>query len=235
MPSVSPRFANARIRGFVLALLVALSAVTLSIAVPAHADVVTVSDDDQRTGWDPNEPSLSAGAVTGSDFGELFSSDLTGQVYAQPLVVGSTVIVGTEENYVYGINGETGAIEWQSYLGPSWPASTIGCGDLVPDIGITSTPVYDPSSGYVYVTAKVNDGSNATVPHYYLYALNATPEPCAPAGRCRSPGRPRTTRATASAPSTSCSARASCCRTAASTWPSAATATTARTAATWSG
>jgi hypothetical protein len=146
----------------------------LAAAMPAHADVVTVSNDNQRTGWDPNEASLTSGAVTGSDFGQLFSTPLTGQIYAQPLVVGSTVIVGTEENHVYGLNSETGAIEWSIYLGPSWPASTIGCGDLVPDIGITSTPVYDPSTGYVYLTAKVNDGSDATVPHYYLYALSAT-------------------------------------------------------------
>jgi hypothetical protein len=170
--SALPRFGIARIWVLVLALLVAVSAAIVPLAASARADVVTVSGDNQRTGWDPNEAALSPGAVTGSDFGQLFSTALTGQVYAQPLVVGSTVIVGTEENHVYGINGETGAIIWQVYLGPSWPASTIGCGDLVPDIGITSTPVYDPSSGYVYLTAKVNNGANATVPHYYLYAMN---------------------------------------------------------------
>ncbi|HTJ70495.1 MAG TPA: choice-of-anchor D domain-containing protein [Actinospica sp.] len=174
MLSASARLGATRIRLLILAVLVALTAATLSYAAaPARADVVTAGNDDQRTGWDPNEPSLSAGAVTGSDFGELFSTAITGQVYAQPLVVGTTVIVGTEENHVYGINSETGAIIWQVYLGPSWPASTIGCGDLVPDIGITSTPVYDPSSGDVYLTAKVNDGSSAKTPHYYLYALSA--------------------------------------------------------------
>ncbi|HET9168584.1 MAG TPA: choice-of-anchor D domain-containing protein [Actinospica sp.] len=146
----------------------------LAAAIPSHADVITVSEDTNRTGWDPNEASLSAGAVSGSDFGQLFSTALTGQIYAQPLVVGSTVIVGTEENHVYGLNSETGAIEWSDYLGPSWPASTIGCGDLTPDIGITSTPVYDPSSGYLYLTAKVNDGADATQPHYYLYAISAS-------------------------------------------------------------
>ena len=173
MRSALPRFGAARICVLALALLVAVSGASLSMAASAHADVVTVSDDDQRTGWDQNEPALSPGAVAGSDFGQLFSTAITGQVYAQPLVVGTTVIVGTEENYVYGIDSETGAIRWQVYLGPSWPASTIGCGDLVPDIGITSTPVYDPSSGYIYLTAKVNDGTTAKVPHYYLYALSA--------------------------------------------------------------
>jgi hypothetical protein len=171
--SSSPRAAN-RVWSVVLALLVGLLVAVVPSATRAHADIVTVSSDNQRTGWDPNESALSSGTVTGSDFGQLFSTALTGQIYAQPLVVGSTVIVGTEENYVYGLNSETGAIQWSAYLGPSWPASTIGCGDLVPDIGITSTPVYDPSSGYIYLTAKVNDGASAAAPHYYLYALNAT-------------------------------------------------------------
>jgi hypothetical protein len=149
-----------------------IGAAGLAIAPPAHADVVTVSNDTNRTGWDANESKLSPGTVAGSSFGQLFSTALNGQIYAQPLVVGSTVIAATEENYVYGLNSETGAIQWSVYLGPSWPVSTIGCGDLVPDIGVTSTPVYDPSSGYVYLTTKVNDGSDATVPHYYLHALN---------------------------------------------------------------
>ncbi|HET9170089.1 MAG TPA: choice-of-anchor D domain-containing protein [Actinospica sp.] len=175
MVSGLPRLRAARIRVLIFGLAAGLGAATLvAQAMPAHADVVTVSSDNQRTGWDQNEASLTSSSVTGSDFGQLFSSDVTGQVYAQPLVVGSTVIVGTEENYVYGIDSETGAIRWKDYLGPSWPASTIGCGDLVPDIGITSTPVYDASSGLIYLTAKVNNGANATVPHYYLYAMSAT-------------------------------------------------------------
>ena len=150
----------------------ALLAGMLGAAMPGHADVITVSDDTGRTGWDPNEAALAPGSVTSSDFGQLFSTALTGQIYAQPLVVGSTVIVGTEENHVYGLDSQTGAILWSTYLGPSWPAATIGCGDLTPDIGITSTPVYDPASGNIYLTAKVNDGTDATVPHYYLYALS---------------------------------------------------------------
>jgi hypothetical protein len=156
-----------------MTLLVALSMAGLPLAAPAHADEVTVSHDAQRTGWDPNEPALTAGAVTGSDFGQLFSTAVVGQVYAQPLVVGSTVIVGTEENHVYGLDSRTGAIRWQAYLGPAWPSSTVGCGSIVPDIGITSAPVYDPTSGYVYLTAKVNDGTSVAAPHYYLFALNA--------------------------------------------------------------
>ena len=61
---------------------------------------------------------------------------------------------------------------WSRSVGPAWPASAIGCGDLVPNIGITSTPVYDPATGAVYFMAKVNDGPDADHPHFYLHSIN---------------------------------------------------------------
>ena len=39
----------------------------------------------------------------------------------QPLVIGSTVIVATENDWVYGLNGSTGAIKWSISLGAPWP------------------------------------------------------------------------------------------------------------------
>ncbi len=138
----------------------------------ANADVTTVSVDTLRTGWDPNEPGLAPSAVSASDFGQLFSTAVNGQVYAQPIVVGGTVITMTENNWIYGMNAATGAITWSRSVGPAWPASTIGCGDLVPNIGITSTPVYDPATNAVYFMAKVNDGPDADHPHFYLHAIS---------------------------------------------------------------
>lgn len=163
---------SGRLAAVAAAVAVAVGMSGLTAVSHARADVVTVSTDTGRTGWDPNEPKLSPSAVNGSDFGQLYSTALIGQVYAQPLVVGSTLVAATEENHVYGLDSATGAIKWSVYFGPSWPASTVDCGDLVPDVGVTSTPVYDPSSGYVYLTAKVNDGTSPTNPHYYLHALD---------------------------------------------------------------
>jgi hypothetical protein len=119
-------------------------------------DDTTASMDNLRTGWDPGEPGLSPAVVHGPDFGEVFSTAVNGQVYAQPLVVGSTVIVATENNWVYGLNAGTGAIEWSVSLGK--PYAIKNCTDLVPNVGITSTPVYDPSTGTAYVVATVNTG-----------------------------------------------------------------------------
>jgi len=148
----------------------------LGAASPDDED--TASQNLLRDGWDPNEPGLSPATVSGGSFGKLFETTVNGQVYAQPLVVDNTtagtssVIVATEEDWVYSLDGETGAINWSLDLGPFWPSSVTNCTDLTPDIGITSTPVYDPSTGTLYVTAVVNDGPTQYQPDIYLYAIN---------------------------------------------------------------
>ena len=135
----------------------------------ARANEVTSSQDLLRTGWDPNEPALTPAAVSGGGFGELFSVPVNGQVYAQPLVVGSSVIVVTENDFVYSLDRATGAVSWSVSLGTPWAASSI-CTDLTPNVGITSTPVYDPSSGTLYLVAMTVSNS---VPGYSLYGIDA--------------------------------------------------------------
>jgi hypothetical protein len=154
-------------------------------AEPARADENTISQDIARTGWDQNEPRLNPGTVSSSNFGLLYNTALQGQIYAQPLAVDGTLIVATENDYVYGLSEQTGAIEWTVDYGSPWPASTISCGDLSPNIGITSTPVFDPATDSVYLTAKVNDGPDAAHPHWYMEALD-------PATGAERPGWPVT-------------------------------------------
>ena len=168
----SGRISSAR-RYPVVALAAAVVALGLTgLAAPARADVSTVSFDPLRTGWDRAEPGLSPQDVSASDFGQQFSAAVDGQVYAEPLVAGSTVVVATENNNVYGIDTATGARKWSRSLGPAWPASAIGCGDLTPNFGVTSTGVYDPATGTVYLTSKTNDGATPQQPHWYMHALD---------------------------------------------------------------
>jgi hypothetical protein len=143
------------------------------MVTPALAAVITASQDDLRTGWDRGEPALAPSTITSTTFGQLFATKVQGQVYAQPLVIGGTVVVGTEDNYVYGLDAVTGAVRWQRNLGPSWPASAIGCADIAPNIGNTATGVYDAATGHVYLTTKVNDGPDVLHPNWYLHAVEA--------------------------------------------------------------
>lgn len=152
-----------------LALLLGTAA---ALPTPAAADVVTVQNDNLRTAWDQNEAGLSPSSVSASDFGQLFSTQLNGQVYANQLVVKNTVIAATDNDYIYGLNPETGAINWTRNVGPAWPSSVLGCGDLTPSIGITSTPVYDPATQAVYFVAKVNDGPDLQHPNIYMHSID---------------------------------------------------------------
>jgi outer membrane protein assembly factor BamB len=121
------------------------------------ADETTGSQNNLRDGWDPNEPTLTQAAVEGGQFGQAFKTPVDGQVYAQPLVVGNTVIVATENDWVYGLNATTGAIVWSTSLGKAYHITS--CDDLTPNIGVTSTPVYDPNTGSVYAMAMVKETS----------------------------------------------------------------------------
>src|SRR4051794_35048811 len=117
----------------------------------AGAAGITNSGGDLRDGWYANQPRLSPDAVSSGTFGQLWDRPVVGQVYAQPLVVGTTVVVVTEGNRVYALDSETGAVRWQKYLGPSFPAALIGggCADLTPELGATATPVIDPATNTI--------------------------------------------------------------------------------------
>ena len=133
-----------------------------------RADDVTASLNKLRTGWDPGEPKLSPSTVAGGTFNRVFSTAVNGQVYAQPIVVGSTLIVATENDWVYGLNAATGAVKWKLSLGT--PYNITWCSDLTPNIGVTSTPLYDPSNGLVYLLAQtLSNGS----PKWHLFGIDA--------------------------------------------------------------
>jgi hypothetical protein len=69
---------------------------------------------------------------------------------------------------VYGLNATTGAIRWKTSLGTPYHITT--CNDLTPNIGVTSTGVYDPSTGTVYEMALVHEISW----QWHLFGLNVS-------------------------------------------------------------
>ncbi|MCW2995052.1 MAG: legume lectin beta domain protein [Conexibacter sp.] len=140
----------------------------------ASASGITNSGGDLRDGWYSNQPSLSPDAAASSTFGQMWDAAVDGQVYAQPLVTGTSVIVATERNQVYSLDAETGAKKWSRNLGPSFPADLIGCADLTPDLGVTATPVIDTTTNTIYLTYKTYAPGSTTDAAYYLIALDAS-------------------------------------------------------------
>lgn len=126
--------------------------------------VTTFRYDNLRSGANLRETALTTGNVNASSFGLLFSRQVDGQVYAQPLLVpGLTmadhkvhdvVYVATEHDTVFAFDATDAAQTaplWSLNVGPSGSNS---CDNLSPEVGITSTPVIDQSAGIIYFVSK---------------------------------------------------------------------------------
>src|SRR5258708_17991059 len=131
-----------------------------------------------RTGWDQSESAMGPSVVP--RFVQRFATAVAGQVWAQPLVIDSThtVIVATENDQVYGLNATTGAVKWHTSLGKPYDLAATpfpalrGCGDLLPNIGATGTPVYDPITPRLYLFSQAVLRRN---PKSALFALDLLP------------------------------------------------------------
>jgi len=110
-----------------------------------------------------NWPTYHANAVAngdappGLDFSSLThawtSPSLNGEIYGEPLVEGGRVIVATEDDVVYALSAQSGGVLWAHHIATAVAASELPCGDISPVVGITSTPVIDPTRGEVFVVA----------------------------------------------------------------------------------
>src|SRR5208282_3423912 len=90
------------------------------------------------------------------------SPAVDGQIYGEPLVYAGHVFVATENDTVYALSAATGAVTWSTHLGAPVPAGSLPCGDITPSVGITGTPVVDPSRNEIFVVAdELADGKPA--------------------------------------------------------------------------
>ncbi|MEA2215198.1 MAG: hypothetical protein QOK19_759 [Solirubrobacteraceae bacterium] len=166
-----PRRHPVALRALLLAL--ALCALVAAIPAAASASEPTNSGDNLRDGWYPEQGTLTPQLVSGGTFGQLWSANVEGQVYAQPLLVSGEVLVATENNKVYALDPSTGAQKWSTALtGTAWKAADIGCGDLAPNIGVTSTPVVDPATNTAYMTHKAYASGSSGAVRYYMDAID---------------------------------------------------------------
>jgi hypothetical protein len=161
-------------RARLCALLLVLAAIALAATAQALASGITNSADDLRDGWYPDQPSLTPQLVSGGTFGQLWSTPVDGQVYAQPLLANGTLLVATQNNKVYGLDPATGAMRWPAALnlGAPWKAADIGCGDLTPNIGVTATPVIDPATNTAYLTHKTYVSGTSGTARWYMDAID---------------------------------------------------------------
>ena len=157
---------------------------TVRLPAGAQVSVLTQHNDNSRTGANLKETALTAKNVDVTRFGKLFTRDVDGEVYAQPLYVPNLMIgrvkhnvvfVATMNNSIYAFDGDDPAQSaplWSKNYGPpinAWEVQCC-CNDISTKIGILSTPVIDAQTGTMYLLnrSKTSNGQY----HQYLHALN---------------------------------------------------------------
>jgi hypothetical protein len=161
--------------------------VTVTLAGNTAVNIPTWHVDNNRSGLNAKESSLTPTNVAGPTFGKLFSYLVDGYAYAEPLLISSVTInaavhnvlyVATENDSVYAFDADnygTGANAGK----PLWQVSLLQSGEtpltgasVQPVQGVTSTPVIDPLTKTIYVvSAQKSSAGGAT---YRLSALDIT-------------------------------------------------------------
>jgi len=163
-----------------------------TIGVTDLAGVLTYHNDNSRDGINAQEYALTTSNVKPATFGKLFSCQVDGAVYAQPLWVANVTISGVKHNVVIVATEHDGLYAFDADASPCltlWQKSLIdnthggtsgevavpgtnvgaGTGDLRPEVGITGTPVIDSTSNTIYVVSK----SENTGSHTFFQRLHA--------------------------------------------------------------
>ena len=170
----------ARVGRHVVPGVVCLVMLATCVSASAQVAITTHHNDLNRTGANTNETILNTSNVNVGSFGKLFSRIVDGQIYAQPLYVPGVTIPGhglhnviyvvTEHDSVYAFDADDAtqwAPLWHVNFGVPVPAPAVH--DLVPEVGITSTPVIDLASNTMYVVAETLEGAQTV---FRLHALD---------------------------------------------------------------
>ena len=156
---------------------------TVTATTASGVDVITYHNDVSRTGANLAERKLAPSNVTQATFGLQHLLPVDGKVDAQPLVLAGLTIAGqvhtvvyvaTEHDSVYAFDVDTGTKLWQVSLlvAGETPSDARSCDEVVPEIGVTATPVIDRSTGTLYVVAMSVDANRQY--HQRLHAISVT-------------------------------------------------------------
>ena len=160
-------------------------ALTVQAAPTANApDVTTYHYDVARDGLNARETILTPANVNSTQFGKIGFYAVDSKVDGEPLYLANVPIGGqyhnvlyvvTEHDSVYAFDADSGSQIWKtSIIGSGETTSDDhGCGQISPEIGITSTPVIDRGlgpNGTLFTVGMTKDASKNY--HQRLHALD---------------------------------------------------------------
>lgn len=149
--------------------------------------VLTYKNGNDRVGANLQETVLTPSNVNASSFGKKYSYTVDGNVFGEPLYVPNVTINGVSHNvlivatehdsvYAFDADGTTLSPLWhQTFLDAGQNITSVpnctNCGRtaLGSEVGVTGTPVIDPTAGIIYVSAMTSN--NGTIEHR-LHALD---------------------------------------------------------------
>jgi hypothetical protein len=149
-----------------------LSSLLQLAACGGTVDVLAGRNDDARTGANLQEALLTPELLKKGSFGKLWSYDVDGFVYAQPLVAAGVstaygprnlLIVATTTNELYAFDSDHNApnIVWHDNLtGSATLTEKEPLSFLAPSVGILSTPVIDKTTNTIYVVSRASVGTH---------------------------------------------------------------------------
>ena len=102
-----------------------------------------------------------------------FDARVSGHLYAQPLTwrapaASAVMLTASEDDIVQAFDAESGKELWRRAVGTPVPRSALPCGNIAP-LGITGTPVIDPSREAIYFDAAVQEANG---PRHRIFALS---------------------------------------------------------------
>nr|MBA2394876.1 hypothetical protein [Ktedonobacteraceae bacterium] len=151
---------------------------------PANTAVTTYKEDTERTGNHSTETILKVNTVNQSTFGKRVTYTTDGQIYAQPLFLPGITIKGAKHNVVYVATEHDSIYAFDADAtragAPLWhtsfinaprvvsPSNTdVACNDMIPENGLSGTPVIDRNTGTLYAVVLTKENST------YVYRLHA--------------------------------------------------------------
>ncbi len=180
---------------------------SISIGVTDLTGVLTYHNNLSRDGTNPHEFALTPSNVNTTTFGKLFSCQADGAIYSQPLWVPNLTVAGASHNvifvatqheslYAFDADATPCTTLWHVNLvdsahgGSSGETSVLsagsgalvgsGYGDISPEVGITGTPVIDPTSNTLYVVSKSVNASTQFFQRLHAIDLTTGAERVAP-------------------------------------------------------